>query len=159
MSDTARTDKFRTFEDLELYKFAREFRKAMYKAARSLPDIEKYALCSQIRCAARSLTNNIAEGHGHYHFGDHIYFVLQVRGSLQELIDDLNICADESYLEPNRVSELREQAWQVLKVMNGYLRYLRDSKPGKSLPLREDETPYRTHAVHEGPFNSFNPFN
>jgi four helix bundle protein len=156
MSDANGNNKFRTFEDLELYKVAREFRKAMYNVARTLPNIEKYQLCSQIRSAARSLTNNIAEGHGRYHFGDHIYFVLQARGSLQELIDDLNICADESYVEPNRVSDLREQAWQVLKVMNGYLRYLRDSQPGKSLPLREDEIPYRIHAVDEDVFNSFN---
>jgi hypothetical protein len=37
-------DTFRTFEDLEVYKKAREFRKRMYGVARRLPDFEKYEL-------------------------------------------------------------------------------------------------------------------
>ena len=57
---------FRTFEDLEVYQVAREFRKAIYRVARRLPDIEKFRLASQVRRAAVSLTNNVAEGHGRY---------------------------------------------------------------------------------------------
>src|SRR5947209_11292933 len=89
---------FRTFEDLEAYQAAREFRKAMYGVSRRLPNFEKFELASQIRRAAVSLTNNIAEGHGRYHYLDQIRFTLQSRGSLEEMIDDLNVCADESYL-------------------------------------------------------------
>src|SRR6476659_4754249 len=89
---------FQTFEDLEVYKTAREFRKAMYAMNRRLPDFEKYDLQSQIRRAAVSLTNNMAEGHGRFHYPDQIRFFLHSRGSLQELIDDLNVCLDENYL-------------------------------------------------------------
>jgi 23S rRNA-intervening sequence protein len=59
----ASPEKFQTFEDLEVYKAAREFRKATYAVTRRLPDFEKYDLASQIRRAAVSLTNNMAEGH------------------------------------------------------------------------------------------------
>src|SRR6266704_6390848 len=96
----ASSEKFQAFEDLEVYKAAREFRKVMYRVNRRLPDFEKYELGSQIRRAAVSLTNNIAEGHGRYHYLEQIKFQLQARGSLEELIDDLNVCADEKYL-PN----------------------------------------------------------
>src|SRR6476620_9072518 len=89
---------YRTFEDLEVYQVAREFRKAMYGVNRRLPDFEKFELASQIRRAAVSLTNNIAEGHGRYHYPDQIRFLLQARGSLEELIDDLNVCLDENYI-------------------------------------------------------------
>src|ERR1700737_231932 len=85
-------DKFRTFEDLEVYHLAREFRKKMYGVTPRLPDLEKFELASQIRRAAVSLTNNIAEGHGRYHFLEQIKFTLQSRGSLGGLIDDLNVC-------------------------------------------------------------------
>lgn len=43
---------FRTFEDLEAYQVAREFRKAMYGVNRRLPGFEKFGLASQIRRAA-----------------------------------------------------------------------------------------------------------
>jgi four helix bundle protein len=103
-------DKFRTFEDLEVYQAARAFRKKMHGVTRQLPDFEKFELASQVRRAAVSLTNNIAEGHGRYHFADQVRFFLGSRGSLQELV-----------------------------VMNGYLRYLRDRKANEGPVVREDE--------------------
>src|SRR2546423_1771143 len=72
-----------------------------------------------------SLTNNIAEGHGRYHYPDQIRFMLQSRGSLEELVDDLNVCLDEGYHSTEKVEELKETAQSVLALLNGYLRYLR----------------------------------
>jgi four helix bundle protein len=77
-----------TFEDLEVYQIAREFRKAIYHVARRLPDIEKFALANQIRRAAVSLTNNIAEAHGRYHYLDQIKFLRQSRGRNWTTIHD-----------------------------------------------------------------------
>src|SRR5437899_3824751 len=124
---------FRTFEDLEVYQVAREFRTAMYAVSRRLPAFEKFELASQIRRAAVSLTNNIAEGHGRYHFLDQMKFLLQARGSLEELIDDLNICLDESYLPEPEVDQRKQLGWRVHSIINGYGRYLRRRK--------SDETP------------------
>src|SRR5437763_10028391 len=126
-----RGDKFRTFEDLEVYQVAREFRKKMYAVTRQLPEFEKFELASQIRRAALSLTNNMAEGHGRYHFADQVRFLLGSRGSLQELIDGLNVCDDEKYLESENVAELKKEGWRILGLINGYLRYLRDRKAGE----------------------------
>ena len=119
------SEKFQTFEDLEVYKAAREFRKAMYALSRRLPDLEKYELGRQIRRAAVSLTNNMAEGHGRFHYPDQIRFFLHSRGSLEELVDDLNVCLDETYLAGEEIEKLKEQARGVLALINGYLRYLR----------------------------------
>ena len=108
----------------------------MYALTRRLPDSEKYDLASQIRRAAVSLTNNIAEGHGRFHYPDQIRFILHSRGSLEELIDDLNICSDENYLPANKVVKLKEQASGVLILINGYLRYLRSRS--SSIPESDD---------------------
>lgn len=121
----ASSEKFQTFEDLDVYKTAREFRKAMYAVNRRLPDFEKYDLQSQIRRAAVSLTNNMAEGHGRFHYPDQIRFFLHSRGSLEELVDDLNVCLDENYLSAHEIAKLKEQAREVLILINAYLRYLR----------------------------------
>ncbi|HEU0038372.1 MAG TPA: four helix bundle protein [Verrucomicrobiae bacterium] len=133
---------FRTFEDLEVYQVAREFRKAMYAVTRRLPSFEKFELASQVRRAAVSLTNNLAEGHGRYHYLEQIKFTLQSRGSLEELIDDLNVCADEKYLPADEVEGLKHQAWRVYQVTNGYIRYLRERKAGASLTLHESSLVY-----------------
>jgi four helix bundle protein len=133
---------FRTFEDLEVYQVAREFRKAMYAVNRRLPAVEKFELGSQIRRAAVSLTNNIAEGHGRYHYLDQIKFTLQARGSLQELIDDLNVCNDEQYLSANEVDTLKQHGWRVYQLINGYIRYLRDRKAGVTLVMHESPPAY-----------------
>ena len=128
---------FRTFEDLDVYEKARESRKRMYAAARKLPDFEKYELGRQIRRAAVSLTNNIAEGHGRYHYLDEIKFQLQARGSLAELLDDLNVCQDEGYLPTTEIADLKELAREVQRLINGYIRFLRERKAGASLIVRE----------------------
>ena len=133
---------FRTFEDLEVYKKARQFRKDMYGVGRTLPQFEKYELGSQIRRASVSLTNNIAEGHGRYHYLDQIKFQLQARGSLAELVDDLNICEDENYLPIDDVTVLKDRAKEVQRLINGYIRYLRDRKSGASLLIRESPGEY-----------------
>jgi len=137
LEDQGQEHAFLTFEDLEVYWKAREFRKRMYAVARKLPDFEKYDLGRQIRRAAVSLTNNIAEGHGRYHFLDQIKFELHARGSLSELADDLNVCEDESYVPISDVKILKESAQEVQRLINGYIRYLRDQKSGVSLLIRE----------------------
>jgi four helix bundle protein len=97
----------------------------MYRVAGELPEVEKFGLANQVRRAALSLTNNIAEGHGRFHFLDQIKFTLQARGSLEELIDDLNVCLDEQYLFPDKVDMLKADGWRVRQLIDGYIRYLR----------------------------------
>ncbi|MCX8089860.1 MAG: four helix bundle protein, partial [Verrucomicrobiae bacterium] len=73
---------------------------------------------------------------------DQIRFTLIARGSLEELIDDLNICSDEGYLPGEEVADLKRRAHDCLKLTNGYLRYLRERHCAASLELREAATPY-----------------
>jgi four helix bundle protein len=56
----------RDFKDLDVWQVAREFRAEMVKVAGALPDFEKFALATQIRRAASSVTANIAEGFGRF---------------------------------------------------------------------------------------------
>ena len=83
------------------------------------------------------MTNNIAEGHGRYHYLEQLKFLFQARGSLQELIDDLNVCEDEEYLPNSEVVRLKEQAKEVQRLISGYARYLRARKFGSSLRVNE----------------------
>ena len=122
---------YKSFEELEVYKAAREYRKKIYELIKKLPPEEKYNLSGQMRRAALSLTNNIAEGHGRYHFQENIQFCRISRGSLMELIDDLNICMDEEYLEQAYLSKLKEEGYRINKMLNGYIAYLKKRKNEK----------------------------
>jgi four helix bundle protein len=123
---------YNSFEDLELYKAAREFRNQIYSLIKKLPDEEKFNPVSQMRRAATSLTNNIAEGHGRYHYQESIQFCRQARGSLAELIDDLNICIDQKYFHEEEMTELKLKANDVRKLLNGFVAYLKRCKASDS---------------------------
>lgn len=152
---------YQTFEDLEVYQAAREFRKAMYRVAKRLPQEEKFGLTSQILRAAVSLTNNIAEGHARFHFLEQIKFMLQSRGSLEELLDDLNVCADEGYLPIREIESLRQEGWRVQKLINGYIRFLRTRVSGDSPRVQEGATDDDLEDLFLDRFNpsSFQRFN
>ena len=123
---------YRSFEDLEVYKAAREYRKKIYQLIKELPAEEKYNLAGQMRRAALSLTNNIGEGHGRYHYQENIQFCRISRGSLMELIDDLNGCIDEKYSSVDYLEDLKAEGYKVNKMLNGYIAYLKKRRDEKS---------------------------
>ena len=145
---------YQRFEDLEVYQVAREFRKAMYRVAKRLPDEEKFGLAIQIRRGAISLANNIAEGHGRFHFLEQIKFMLQSRGSLEELLDDLNVCQYERYLPIQEIEPLKQEGWRVHKLINGYIRFLRKRVSGDSSRVRQASG---DDFLSNGDFEDFSP--
>jgi len=94
----------------------------MYKVARSLPDFEKFALATQIRRAACSVTANIAEGFGRFSYQENAQFCRQARGSLFELRDHLTTCTDQSYIDLKESQRLDALAQRTAQLLNGYLR-------------------------------------
>jgi four helix bundle protein len=118
-------------DDFELYKIAREFRKRSYRLLKQLPPEERYALANQMRRAAVSVTNNIAEGHGRWHYQENIQFCRISRGSVDELIDDFNTCQDEGYGDQVLVEELKAEGYDLIRRINSYIAYLRKTKQGE----------------------------
>ncbi len=137
-----KTEGFKTFEDLEVWQEARKFRKRIYDLAKRLPAEEKFGAAAQMRRAALSVTNNIAEGHGRYHFQENIQYLRQSRGSIEELRDDLTLCEDEQYAPVEELRELNEQAITVRKMLNGYIRHLREQKQTYASVAKESSAEY-----------------
>ena len=94
--------------------------------------MEEYNLKGQMRRAKLSMTNNIAEGFGRYHYQENIQFCRQSRGSICELIDDFNECHDSKYMDQGYCDALKQDAYHVIKVLNGYVASLKRLK-AKSL--------------------------
>ena len=111
----------RDFKDLDVWQVAREFRNEMYKVARTLPDGEKYALGTQIRRAACSVTANIAEGFGRFGYQENAQFCRQARGSVFELRDHLTTCVDQGYITTKEGERLDAIGQRAAQLLNGYL--------------------------------------
>lgn len=111
----------RSFEDLHAWQLARELRSSIYRASKTFPECEKYALTDQIRRAAVSVTANIAEGYGRFHYQENLQFCRQARGSLYETIDHLIAANDLGYLPDPLFTELKSSAYRCLKMLNGYI--------------------------------------
>lgn len=118
----------KTFEDLECWKTCSELRRELYLLTRSFPREEKYSLVSQIIRASRSVTNNIAEGYGRFHYQENTQFCRQGIGSLYEIIDHLIIAKDLEYLNAEKYQNFRILIDKCLALLNGYINYLKKAK-------------------------------
>lgn len=117
-----------TFEDLEVWKICAQIRKDIADLARTLPAEEKFRLADQMIRASRSVTANIAEGFGRFHYQENIQFCRQARGSLYELIDHLHVVNEVDYLTNTAMATYREKILEAIKTLNGFIRYLSSRK-------------------------------
>lgn len=116
------------FEELEVWKTCRILRIEVSKLVKSFPSEEKYRLVDQLLRSSRSVTANIAEGQGRFHYQENIQFCRTARGSLTETLDHLICALDEGYINQTRMDELRIIYDKCLKLLNGYILYLKKRK-------------------------------
>ncbi|MCI0750205.1 MAG: four helix bundle protein [Flammeovirgaceae bacterium] len=133
----------KSFEELECWKKATELRRKLSVLVKSFPSEERYRLCDQIIRASRSVTANIAEGYGRFHFQENIQFCRQGRGSLFELIDHLVVASDEGYISEGQLIDLKREIHECLALLNGFINYLGKAKSGGSY-ANEPALEYRT---------------
>ena len=116
------------FETLEVWKQARHLRIAVIELCGEIPQEEKYSLIDQIKRSSRSVTTNIAEGYGRFHYLDNIKFCRDARGSLNETFDHVTVAFDEKYINEETLIRFRQQFEKVLKLLHGYIAYLKKQK-------------------------------
>lgn len=114
----------KTFEDLECWKKARRLRIKISELAKTFPSDEKFGLTSQIVRAIRSVSHNIAEGYGRFHFRENAQFCRTSRGSLYEVLDQVIVANEEGYITENVLKEIRKDILENIKILNGYINYL-----------------------------------
>jgi four helix bundle protein len=132
--DEGQPHSIQSFEDLDMWKVCRELRIRMAALARTFPKEEKYRLMNQVIRASRSVTANLAEGYGRFHFGESMQFARQARGSLYELLDHLTVASDEGLLKDRQYQVSRSEVVRAVVVVNGFIRYLRTAKVASAKP-------------------------
>lgn len=114
----------KTFEDLDYWKKARRLRIKISELVKTFLNDEKFGLTSQIVRAVRSVTHNIAEGYGRFHFRENAQFCRTSRGSLYEVLDQVIVANEEGYISENMLNEIRKDIFENIKILNGYINYL-----------------------------------
>ncbi len=123
------------FEELELWKKARLFKKEIRVLVNHFPAEEKFRLTDQVIRSSRSVNSLIAEGHGRFTYPDQIHYCIQARGSLTETVNHLIDASDEEYITNEQLITFKITAKEIERLINGYLNYLRkkrDSEKQKS---------------------------
>ena len=117
-----------TLDTLKVYIEAKIFRKEVIAIVNTFPKEEKFLLTAQTKDSARSITANIAEGYGRFHYQEAIQFCRMSRGSLLETVDHLSSALDEQYIAETRFTEMKQKSEHLLKLLNGYIAYLKRRK-------------------------------
>ena len=90
----------------------------IYSLVKFLPREENYALSDQMRRAVVSIPSNIAEGQGRASDKEYVHFLAMARGSLWELLTQLEICERLNYLKPAQTMEARNLVNEISKMIN-----------------------------------------
>lgn len=117
-----------SFTELETWKYARKIRILISDLVKKFPIEEKHRLTDQIIRSSRSIGNNLAEGHGRFHYQDNIRFCIMARGSLTETLDHLIIALDERIITEEVLQSFQLEYESCLKLINGYIQYLKNKK-------------------------------
>ncbi len=123
---------YQNFEELNVWKKARQLKNELFQIAKSFPNEEKFRLTDQLIRSSRSVNAQISEGHGRRTYPDRIRFCTISRGSLSETLNHLIDAFDCSYIDLLLLDDLRKKVTEVEKLLNGYISYLEKMAAEKS---------------------------
>lgn len=112
----------RTFKDLEVWQQGHILVLDVYRLTHTFPKHELFALTSQLRRAAVSITSNIAEGFGRQGEKDKVHFYVMAKGSLYEVQNQLQIALDLGYIATESHEKLERDAIRVAQLLHGLIR-------------------------------------
>ena len=116
--------KVERFEDLLCWQKSRELVRRIYLISAKGELAKDYDLKSQLRRAAISTMNNIAEGFCRFSKRDFIKFLDYTTASAGEIKSMLYVLEDLKYEKPEVIDELRLIANDTYNLTSGLIRYL-----------------------------------
>jgi four helix bundle protein len=114
--------KVKTFFDLIAWQVGHEVVLEIYKLTKQFPQEENFALTSQMRRAAVSITSNIAEGFSRKTRDNKNQFYYMSLGSLTELQNQLKISLDIKYITQQDFDEISPKMLRAQRLINGLIR-------------------------------------
>ena len=106
-----------SFEKLEVWQLAREFRKEVYIITKGFPSDERFGLTSQLRRSASSIGDNLAESSGKLSMKDKAHYTNIAFGSAMESLNHIIGSLDLSYIGEVDYKSLREKLEVITRLL------------------------------------------
>jgi len=116
------------FEDLEVWKEARNLTKEIYEVTRDGQFAKDYGLIDQIRRAAVSIMSNISEGFERGGNQEFIQFLYIAKGSCGEVRTQLYVALDQGYISKEGFNELFKSFKRLSVMLSNLIDHLKGSK-------------------------------
>jgi four helix bundle protein len=116
--------KVERFEELRCWQEARKLVKEVYLAAETGKLAKDFDTKSQIKRAALSSMNNIAEGFGKYSNKEFIRYLDIAHNSASEVKSILYVLLDLNYLPEEQIKKLQDKADEIKALTLAFIRYL-----------------------------------
>ena len=130
------------FKRLEVWKDAMILVKKVYTVTSSFPESERFGLSSQLQRAIVSVASNIAEGSGRGTQKDFINFLNHARGSLYEVMTQLEIAASLKFIAREHVEVIADDCEGLARRINALINSMKR--------VRRNYGQRATSNVHEG---------
>ncbi len=115
------------FEDLQVWKSARELVNRIYTATRDRRFARDRGLVDQMRRAAVSIMSNIAEGFERGSDAQFAQFLFIAKGSSGEVRSQLYVALDQAFIGQDEFKSTGELARSVSQQLGGFIKYLKES--------------------------------
>jgi four helix bundle protein len=129
------------FEDLKCWQLARELVRLVYQACDEGKLAKDFETRDQIKSAALSSMNNIAEGFGRYSNKEFIRFLNFSQSSAIEVKSITYALEDMEYLSMGKIIQIREKAEETKNTTLAFIRYLKNKDKDKRTRTHSTLTP------------------
>ncbi len=119
------------FEKLWVWQRAHKLMQEIHKFCKILPREEMFKLRDQIERCSSSVCDNIAEGYTTYYYNDKIKGFNTARKEAGETQNQIRKLSGKGYLSSKQSQGWVEAYEEVIRGINGYVRYIREKKLAK----------------------------
>ena len=119
--------KVHRIEDLRIWQCARTISKDIYTFSRRENFEKDFRFVQQMRAAAGSIMDNIAEGYGRSGTKEFIQFLYISKGSCQELISQIYRAWDVEYISEEEFNDLKKRLVSLSVMIHNFIESLNNT--------------------------------
>jgi four helix bundle protein len=124
---------YSSFSQLPIWQEAEEFAADIYKFCEKGKLKTDYRMKDQLRAAASSISNNIAEGFEYDNNKDFLRFLLYAKGSCGEVFNQFCILFKADMVKEEDYQHFARRSRRLGKKIGGFIKYLRSYNPQSAI--------------------------